>query len=71
VVSVNVTWRSLKGDSGFEQAIHVRERDRLSAAVDPELREDVLDVRTDGALADDELGRDLRRGEPVGEERQR
>jgi hypothetical protein len=37
----------------------MRGRDRLGAAVDPELHEDVLDVRGDGLRADDEPLGDL------------
>jgi hypothetical protein len=46
----------------------VRERDRLRTAVDIELRENPLDVRSDRLRADDEVLRDLRLPEPVCEQ---
>ena len=50
------------------QAVTMRGRDRLGTAVDPELHEDVLDVRGDGFRADDEPLGDLPLIHAIGEE---
>ena len=47
-----------------EQLVAIGDRDRLRTAAHAELREDVLEVRADGLLADEELLRDVVRGEP-------
>jgi hypothetical protein len=47
------------GDEVGHEAVSVRNRDRLGAAVHAELAEDALDVRGDGLRADEELVGDV------------